>query len=168
MTLSNVLQDLLTQFQNLTHQLSDEDFKKPLPVLFESSIGQHMRHSVEFVSCFLEGVDSGLVCYDKRNHDVTLESDKDLMFAFISELIQKTDNLPDQNIKFILESEYKLSNVKVNVPTNVQRELISNIEHVVHHMALIKVAINTEYNHVSLPTSFGVAQSTIAYREQEV
>lgn len=167
MTLSKILQDLLSQFYNLNKQLSNVEFSQPSPLLFGSSIGQHMRHSVEFVGCFLDGIKYKKVCYDKRKHDVSLESDKELMNEFILQLNQKIEHLPANDSSLTLASEYKLSNVSVEVETNIQRELISNIEHIVHHMAIIKVAVNAEYKQVELPSTFGIAQSTIAYQNQE-
>ena len=44
------------------------------------------------------------------------------------------------------------------------RELSYNIEHAIHHMALLKVAVKQTLTYISLPENFGVASSTIRYR----
>jgi len=49
------------------------------------------------------------------------------------------------------------------VETNYYRELIYNLEHTIHHMALIKVGIN-EVSCIAVPEGFGIATSTIKFR----
>jgi hypothetical protein len=49
--------------------------------------------------------------------------------------------------------------------TNYFRELTYNIEHAVHHMAIIKIGIREVANYVTLPADFGIAASTIRYKE---
>jgi hypothetical protein len=51
------------------------------------------------------------------------------------------------------------------ISTNYFREVAYNIEHTIHHMALIRVGIN-ETTNILLPENFGVASSTIKYRKQ--
>jgi hypothetical protein len=55
----------------------------------------------------------------------------------------------------------------ITIETNYFRELTYNIEHAVHHMAIMKIGIREVAGQVVIPTSFGVATSTIRYREQE-
>ncbi|MFX8938071.1 hypothetical protein ABTN00_20695, partial [Acinetobacter baumannii] len=81
--------------------------------------------------------------------DYLIESNQHIGIEKLDELnslLQK----PDKSLQLI--SEYGIDN-QVIVATNYYRELIYNIEHAVHHMALIRVAIITETN-ISLPNSF--------------
>ncbi|MBS1567180.1 MAG: hypothetical protein JST39_22545, partial [Bacteroidetes bacterium] len=43
------------------------------------------------------------------------------------------------------------------------RELYHNIDHAIHHMALIRAGISA-FPHISLPAGFGVAWSTLKFR----
>jgi hypothetical protein len=51
------------------------------------------------------------------------------------------------------------------MPTNYYREMAYNLEHTIHHMALIRTGIN-DVSRISVPENFGVAISTMKYRKQ--
>lgn len=51
------------------------------------------------------------------------------------------------------------------IETNYHRELLYNLEHCIHHQALIKVAV-LQCESVKIDDNFGVARSTIEYRNQ--
>ena len=55
--------------------------------------------------------------------------------------------------------------VSFTVKTNYFRELLYNLEHSIHHQALIKVAVLKNKN-IQLCPEFGIAKSTIEYRTQ--
>jgi uncharacterized damage-inducible protein DinB len=48
--------------------------------------------------------------------------------------------------------------------TTVKRELVYNIEHAVHHMALMKIGIREIAPGISLPADFGIAASTLRHQ----
>ena len=50
------------------------------------------------------------------------------------------------------------------VRSTYYREMIYNLEHMVHHMAMIKIGIRQSTN-VLVPADFGVASSTIQYKK---
>ena len=50
------------------------------------SVGCHLRHGIEHISCFLAGVDSGVVDYDSRSRDEHLQTDMGAMRKAIAEL----------------------------------------------------------------------------------
>jgi hypothetical protein len=65
-----------------------------------------------------------------------------------------------------LEVGYDLHNDDfVTIDTNSTRELVYNIEHAVHHMAIMKIGIREIASYVKLPSDFGVAASTVRYKE---
>ncbi len=156
---------ILSQLASLVEQIDERDFSKPCPSLGNSSIGQHLRHTLEFFLCLQSGCDNGVVNYDKRAHDKLIESDK---FIAASTINRVKAFIASHHSDFSLKLEvgYELDSEESQVmDTNYFRELTYNIEHAVHHMAIIKIGIREVANYISLPPDFGIAASTIRYKE---
>lgn len=158
---------ILDQLNDLVQQINPADFCLPVATLSNSTIGQHLRHTLEFFICFEKGFESGLINYDKRNHDKLIETDKYLALAAIQR-IQSFVERHHEDKTLILEVGYDLSvNEFTSIETNFMRELVYNIEHAVHHMAIMKIGIKEVAPYIQLPFDFGVAASTIRHKEAE-
>ena len=165
MQLSKASSSILSQLASVINQIDEKDFTAPCPSLGNSSIGQHLRHTLEFFLCLEAGCKEGLVNYDKRAHDKIIESDKFLALNTINR-IKEFISSTTQDFELNLEVGYELNNddcVKMN--TNYFRELAYNIEHAVHHMAIMKIGIREVADYIELPSDFGIAASTIRYNE---
>jgi hypothetical protein len=168
MQLSQACSAILTQLSNLVGQLSDAHFTKPLSTLSGSSVGQHLRHTLEFFICLEKGYDSNVVNYDNRLHDKLIETDRFVALNTL-ERIQEFVASQKVNIPLMLQVGYNPHNAEtVAVPTNYFRELTYNIEHAVHHMAIIKIAVKEVAPDILLPKDFGVAVSTMRYQQVEL
>jgi hypothetical protein len=162
MQLQQSVKNVFVQLSESLHHLSPEQYVQQSKTLFNATIGQHVRHIIELFICLEAGYESGLVNYEKRKRDLVIEKNKD----FAQVLLQKIYNgLERPNKKLLLESNYDEHNIEtITVATNYYREIIYNLEHTVHHMALIRVGIN-EVSNITVPDGFGVASSTIKYRQ---
>lgn len=165
MNLSKAAINILNQLADLVKQIQETDFAKPSDTLSKSTIGQHIRHTLEFFICFESGFKRGIINYDKRAHDKLIETDKFLALSAISQTIGFINTLrEDKPLK--LEVGYDLVREEfVTVDTNSSRELVYNIEHAVHHMAIIKIGIRELAPYVRLDYDFGIAASTVRYKE---
>ncbi len=167
MQLSTACVTILNQLSELVGQLKDADFAKPSKALSKSTIGQHLRHTLEFFICLEDGYSKGIVNYDKRNHDKLIETDK---FIALNTIQKISDFISAQKADqpLLLEVGYNAHNEEaITIETNYLRELVYNIEHAVHHMAIMKIGIHEVAPYISLPTDFGVAASTIRYKKEE-
>ncbi len=153
-------QQTLEQFKEVLLQLPADCYPKPCKTLSQATIGQHTRHIIELYQCLIAGYDSGAFSYDKRKRNKKIEVD--LNFA-IQQLTQIQLLLEKPNKK--VRVDYGLDGREVKMESNYYREVMYNLEHTIHHKALIKVGIN-ELSDILLPESFGVAPSTIQYRKQ--
>ena len=161
MQFKEAIKNVFNQLDESLIKLSEAQYKQPSKILFNATIGQHVRHIIELYICLYNGYETGVVNYEKRNRDIRIETDKD--FA-IESLQMITHNLDKSNKDLLLEACDDLSPA-IPVATNYYREIIYNLEHTVHHMALIRVGIN-EVSTISIPDGFGVASSTIKYRKE--
>ena len=158
-------QTIKNVFAQLTHslqQLSDEQYCRPGKALFNATIGQHVRHVIELFICLNEGYETGTVNYENRKRDTRIETDK----SFACDLLEMiASNLDKEDKNLLLEAAYDdESDDTIIVATNYYREIIYNLEHTVHHMALIRVGIN-EVATIDVPAGFGIASSTVKYRK---
>ena len=157
----------LNQVGEVIDQIKTADFVQPIEAFNGSSIGQHFRHTLEFFQCLMAGYETGVISYDKRDHDSNIESDKDLAL----EIVKRTKSfISNCNINKPIQLEVNYSSDAdhdVIVGSNMAREITYNIEHAIHHMALIKIGIKEACPYVILPPGFGIAVSTLKYRKQQ-
>lgn len=168
MNLIHACKHILQQLTDLVTKINADDFSKPSEALSGSTVGQHLRHTLEFFICFEEGFEKGVINYDKRSHDKLIETDKHLALNALSRISEFVENL-NRNKSLKLEVSYNLEEEEfITVDTNATRELVYNVEHAVHHMALIKIGIREVAQYIKLPYDFGIAASTVRYKETEV
>lgn len=166
MQLTQACITILKQLSDLVSQLSDSEFTQSVPTLNHCSIGQHVRHTLEFFICLEQGCAVGVVNYDKRLHDRLIESDRAIALNAITH-IQDFVASEKADAPLQLEVGYRLhQHDHVRISTNYWRELAYNIEHAVHHMAIIKIGVKEIAGHVYLAKEFGVAVSTLRYQQQ--
>ena len=164
MMLHSSAKDLLLQLDHIVGQSSEEDFSRPLEELSDSTLGQHVRHTLEFFICLYDAKNESIVNYDKRKHDKLIETDRKLARSVIASIVEFLEtNTEDFPVSF--EANYTAFDVKNEaMKSSFFRELAYNIEHAIHHMALIKIAVHQSLSYIQLPTNFGVASSTVRYK----
>ena len=162
MQLQQAVKNVFVQLSNSLEQLTPEQYRQPSQVILNATIGQHVRHIIELFICLDKGYETGIVNYEKRKRDYRIENDKDLARELLHLVYTR---LTKKDKTLLLEVSYDAhSDEMVTVATNYYREIIYNLEHTVHHMALIRVGIN-EVSSIIVPEGYGVASSTIKYRQ---
>ena len=162
MQLQKAIGNVFEQLSHSLEKLTPEQYTQPSQVLYNATIGQHVRHIIELFLCLNKGYETGIVNYEKRKRDYRLETDK----VFAAEILDTVyAALMKNDKKLLLEAGYDEHTEEVlMIESNYYREVVYNLEHTVHHMALIRVGIN-EVSSVQLPDGYGVASSTIKYRK---
>ncbi|TRX01129.1 DinB family protein [Flavobacterium gawalongense] len=155
-SINNSLNELI----NLLNQLSETEYSNSCAELSNASIGEHTRHIIEMFQCLENQYDLGIVNYDKRERNVLIQNDAN--FA-IQHILTIQNDLEKQNKN--IELQQIIDGEEIRIQSNYYRELLYNLEHCIHHQALIKVAI-LQCENVIVDENFGVARSTIEYRNQ--
>ena len=149
----------LAQLRHFLTLVSDKDYKSEIPILHHNSIGKHIRHIIEFY-------DSLLLCsgdslnYDLRNRSLLLENKRTAALDRMDELCKLINSLTNDRVVYI-EGDYGESEASITLsPSSISRELAYNLEHSVHHMAIIRIGVESFIPSVELPEQFGIARST--------
>lgn len=162
MQIHSSIRNVFVQLSSTLEQLTPAEYSQPSKLLNNASIGQHVRHIIELFIQLEKGYDHGVINYEKRKRDIRIETDKE----YAAELMHNIYTHLDRPAKtLLLEAAYDDSSDETfTVETNYHREIVYNLEHTVHHMALIRVGVN-DVSKLQLPEGFGVASSTIKYRK---
>jgi hypothetical protein len=161
--ISNANIEILEQLKFVLLQINGIDYKKALKVLNMSTIGQHNRHIIEFYQCLFDGIETNIVDYDARNRDLKIESDLDYAIGEIDRIILNLDSCNfDSSVTLKMSFGYHQISL---VSTTFQRELTYLLEHTIHHLAIIKIALDHSFTNITIPANFGIAFSTIAYKQ---
>lgn len=154
------IQHCLNELSDLLLKLSDDNYTRPCHELSGATIGEHSRHIIEMFQCLLTNYETGLVNYDNRQRNRDIQTSTSFALSQISS-IQNT--IERENKAIVLQQI--IDGHEIRIESNYHRELLYNLEHCIHHQALIKVAVLVD-GHTELHEHFGVARSTIEYRKQ--
>ncbi len=135
----------------------------------ESTIGMHFRHVLDHYQAFLAGVAHGgaKIDYDARERDHAVESSVATARSRAEALVSQLEALAPGRLDAPVTVNASTSSDPACAPewtsTTARRELAFLVSHTVHHYALISHLARTF--DVRLPEAFGVAPSTLAYRQ---
>lgn len=163
MQLQYAVNNVFVQLSASIESLSDSEYCHPCGHLSGNTIGQHVRHVIELFQCLEAGYELGTVNYEKRKRDHSIETNRVLALQILKKI---NEGLIKENKELVLEACYSETNSELlHISTNYFREVAYNLEHTIHHMALIRVGI-AEISPLTLPENYGVAGSTVKFRQQ--
>lgn len=149
----------LLELQDLLEQIDQKNYSKVFDELSGASIGQHIRHIIELYQCLINDYDSGFICYDNRKRDELIELDPNEASGAIDKILLQLN----KEDKSLYVDYLFLSTTNQKIKSTYFRELLYNLEHSIHHQAIIKVVLRTLPS-IELSEHFGVAPSTIRFR----
>jgi hypothetical protein len=162
MNFNNIIPPVLAQLSESISMLSNNEYSQKSLLLNGSTVGGHTRHVIELFQCLINGYEDGNINYEHRKRDIEIETNKKFACNLLHSI---ADALQLPNKALHLHGFYSESETdECSVSTNFYRELIYNLEHTIHHMALIRVAVN-EVSNINLPENFGVASATMQYKK---
>jgi hypothetical protein len=162
----NYCKENLEEIKALISSLEKEQYHYKSQLLSDSSIGQHIRHILEFYLSIFKGLNQGVVNYDNRERDLNLETNPVFAISCIDRLCKDIQELHPQQEILLTGNFYAEGETLKAIKTSIERELAYCLEHSIHHQALIKIGlIEQKIDHL-INESFGVAASTIRHKQQ--
>lgn len=155
--------DMLYKMKQHLQNLPDGIYTSPCSILSYASVGQHFRHIIEFYTCIEEGVAEGKVCYDERKRNLLIETDRVNAEKMIEGIIHFLDNLSSDRTLLLKACYSSTNDAQTIVNTSLFRELAYALDHSIHHLAIIKIALADAG--VRVDSEFGVAPSTLKFRK---
>ncbi|MDP3467999.1 MAG: hypothetical protein Q8S11_06670 [Daejeonella sp.] len=156
----------LEQIKNLIASLEEEKYQYKSQLLSDTTIGQHVRHILEFYLCIINGVSRGLVNYDSRERNIELEHNPVLAISCIDKICDDIECLSTyQEINLVGNFSTEGETLKT-IRTSIDRELAYCLEHSIHHQALIKIGLIEQKMDHLINEGFGVAPATIRHKQQ--
>lgn len=160
------IEDLM-ETDSLLKMIPPTAYTHPCPILSGGTIGQHVRHILEFYQCLANADD--ILCYELRSRSLEVEKDLSAARSLTSQLLAilpRKLTCTDQG-----KDRLKLSTNGLQNPSDItwlsstfERELIFCIEHSIHHKALIKVGLKSIGMEHLVSDTYGVSPATIAHR----
>ena len=156
----------LDELTHLLSQMSNAEYSKSCQTIFGASIGQHTRHIIELYLELIHGAKNGEICYNNRIRNVLFETDVIAALEVIGFIKANIEPMQDASVK--LKANFSKSEISTLIDTTIFRELAYNLEHSIHHQALIKVGLS-EWGKLDLiDENFGVASSTIRFKKKQL
>jgi hypothetical protein len=135
-------------------KLSLDEYTESISLLSESSSGEHTRHILELFQQLLEGYNAAVVNYEDRKRAKSFQENIDIAL-----IISNLDRLG----KTLLITSFKKNAQPLN--SSYHRKLLFNIEHCIHHQAMIKIAL-LYLKKDDFDEGFGVAKATLEHNKR--
>ncbi|MCP5537186.1 MAG: hypothetical protein H7A51_13280 [Akkermansiaceae bacterium] len=170
----------LQQAAALVDALEDGSYVRAEPMFYNSTVGGHLRHCLDHYESFARGVSEGKIDYDCRCRDQQVENKTHVARSRINTIIGLLERLADQtpNKSVLIKMDCGGASQRGQDNANncaggagelwqsstLGRELQFLVSHTVHHFAMIRGICQRAGE--SLDADFGMAPSTLRYREQ--
>lgn len=164
----SILHDITGSIQqavDLLEGLPPELYTKTYPPAYESPIGAHLRHNIDHYHSFCQGLANGEIDYDHRCRDPRLERDLPLAISILRGVMADLSELDGEDLDRSVRVKMDCGDQSEWSQSSLKRELQFLLSHTVHHYAIIAIVCRSEGH--ALPHTFGVAPSTLKFREAQ-
>ncbi len=163
MELRRALNDTLRSLYSVLTQLHEKEYAKPFKLLSGTSIGSHTKHIIEFFLELEKGYKTCYVNYDNGERYFHLGNKLHTALDIIVYL-ERSISKVNKSI-CVLQDWGNKEEDTIRVSFSYNRELLYNLEHCIHHMAILRLVL-TSFEGIHLAKTFGVAFSTLKHEVQ--
>lgn len=157
---------IIGQIKKVLDHIEPVAYSKSLEVFNGSTLGQHFRHIFDFYHSIFKGWQHGVIDYAQRERNPLIEISPDEASLAFNTVIESLDMI-DEKLQVTVHADF--SNIPLEYRPLLQstygRELMFAHDHAIHHLALIKIGLKTEFPQIPIEQNLGVAPSTLRYKE---
>lgn len=161
--------EVFDQLASFIDSIDNDIYKAYSRPLFDSSIGQHLRHILDIYQALIRNKQDKIIDYDIRLRGIPLETERHDAIITLKAIRQWLMQLtPDDMCRPVnISTEVAISEQHSAIfQTSFGRELFFASNHTIHHLALMVTLAKVLGCQVS--NDYGVAPATATYiREQE-
>ncbi|MBI1336704.1 MAG: hypothetical protein GC164_07060 [Phycisphaera sp.] len=154
---------LLHELAGVIGQMNNEAYGQSPVGVMRSSIGGHVRHSLDHIRALADAAGTGQIDYDKRQRGTAIETDRQAALDEIDRLIVVYSVMGDEVAMRPVSLVIRMTEQGRAYPmtSTFGRELAYVLSHTIHHNAIMAAMAQTLG--CSTPERFGYAPSTLAY-----
>lgn len=158
------IREVLSQLRAVVASLDADLYSRKPVTTFGGSIGGHVRHSLDHIKALLPGARGDVIDYDHRERGTDVEIDPAAALAEIDRLDASLDSLAEYTPGTEVTVRVMLcgDGSETELHSTFGRELAFVLSHTIHHGAMIGGMVKALGG--AVPDGFGLAPSTIAYR----
>ncbi len=127
----------LNQAISLLNTIENSSYTNTTVGPYHSSIGSHLRHTLDFFQCIIDGLDANAINLTQRKRDETIANDKDIAISKIREIQETFVHFTDINTDYIIHVTDDLGQGEVTVSYTLESIMAFAHSHAIHHFATI-------------------------------
>lgn len=161
------LRVVLRELSAVVRCMSDAQYTTSKVGVFSSSIGCHVRHTLDHIAALVTGVERGFLDYDQRERGTDVEFCREAAIDTIEQLDESLQSITPEMFAWPIELTIMptADGPCVDVASTVGREIAFVQSHTIHHNAILAAMCATLG--IVLPDRFGYAPSTVAHLNQD-
>jgi hypothetical protein len=144
----------------LIKRIDETVYTERYPLFSDASVGMHIRHCIEFYTCIMNS-GAAEISYEKRERNILLET---IPQVAIDELTRIRTWLLNPSGREVLNIGFISGETDYQAQSSFLRELYFVNEHLVHHLALIRIGLTASGYASLFNEDFGVASSTRRFK----
>ena len=133
----------LSKSKSLLSILSNRDLCNASVPPYNSCIGSHIRHILDFYDCILEGYSRGKIDLTNRTRDTRIHEDCDYAFENVERVIKSLNQLSRINPNSAINVSDDLGIGKVDIEYTLGAVLAQANSHAIHHYAIISYILES-------------------------
>ncbi|WP_293264982.1 DinB family protein [Neptunomonas sp.] len=160
--------EIFDQLNDFIESINDSVYQDNSSNLFESSIGQHLRHILDIYHALIRNMEDDVVDYDIRLRGSLVETNRHSALCTLNDirawLVALSPETINRHVK--IKTEIAISEQHSSLlETSFGRELFFASNHTIHHLALMVTIAKVQG--YSIGNHYGVAPATATYNREQ-